>query len=125
MGHCHTPARVSRWGGVRAARIGTDAFITNAGEVTRRPGAAASVAARVLLLALRLYQGFLSPLMPSSCKFYPSCSRYAYQAIEIHGGRRGSWLALRRLLRCRPFSPGGIDLVPEREALGELPVARR
>lgn len=81
-------------------------------------------AARLLLAALRLYQGFLSPLMPSACKFYPSCSRYAYEAIGTHGARRGSWLALRRLARCRPFSPGGIDPVPEREPSAEAQVAR-
>ncbi len=63
--------------------------------------------------------------MPSACKFYPSCSRYAYEAIETHGARRGSWLALRRLLRCRPFSPGGIDPVPARETPEEDQVARR
>ena len=77
-----------------------------------------------LLAALRMYQGFLSPLLPSACKFYPSCSRYAYEAIERHGARRGSWLALRRLLRCRPFSHGGIDPVPDRLDSGEDQVAR-
>ena len=72
---------------------------------------------RLLLAGLRAYQGFLSPLMPSACKFYPSCSRYAYEAIARHGARRGAWLALRRLLRCRPFAPGGYDPVPESDAL--------
>jgi len=69
--------------------------------------------AQLLLTGLRVYQGILSPLMPSPCKFYPTCSRYAYQAIELHGARRGAWLALRRLVRCRPFSPGGYDPVPQ------------
>ncbi len=55
----------------------------------------------------------LSPLVGSACKFYPSCSTYAYQAVERWGARRGTWLALKRLLRCRPFSPGGWDPVPE------------
>ena len=68
---------------------------------------------QLLLASLRVYQGILSPLMPSPCKFYPTCSHYAYQAIELHGARRGTWLALRRLLRCRPFSPGGYDPVPQ------------
>ncbi len=67
----------------------------------------------LLLAGLRVYQGYLSPLVSSGCKFYPSCSHYAYQAIELHGARRGAWLALRRLLRCRPFSPGGFDPVPQ------------
>jgi len=67
------------------------------------------------LALLRVYQGYLSLLMPSACKFYPSCSHYAYHAIELHGARRGAWLALRRLLRCRPFSSGGYDPVPTSE----------
>lgn len=69
--------------------------------------------ARLLLIALRGYQAFLSPLMPSGCKFHPSCSRYAAEAVARYGARRGAWLAARRLLRCRPFSPGGYDPVPD------------
>jgi uncharacterized protein len=71
-----------------------------------------SRAARGLLIAVRVYQAFFSALMPSACKFYPSCSHYAAEAVRIHGARRGSWLALRRVLRCHPFTPGGVDLVP-------------
>ena len=70
---------------------------------------------QALLLLVRVYQAYLSPLMPSACKFYPSCSRYAYEAVERHGARRGVWLAFKRLLRCRPFSPGGYDPVPEED----------
>lgn len=73
-----------------------------------------SPAARALLFAVRVYQAFFSALMPSACKFYPSCSHYAADALRIHGARRGTWLALRRLARCHPFSPGGVDLVPGR-----------
>ena len=72
-----------------------------------------SLTARALLFALRVYQSFFSALMPSACKFYPSCSHYAVEAVQIHGARRGSWLALRRLSRCHPFTPGGVDLVPD------------
>jgi uncharacterized protein len=72
-----------------------------------------SLAARALLFAVRVYQAFFSALMPSACKFYPSCSHYAAEAVRIHGARRGSWLALRRVSRCHPFTPGGVDLVPE------------
>jgi hypothetical protein len=61
-----------------------------------------------------VYQTFFSALMPSACKFYPSCSHYAADALRMHGARRGTWLALRRLARCHPFSPGGVDLVPTR-----------
>jgi putative membrane protein insertion efficiency factor len=71
-----------------------------------------SLAARVLLFAVRVYQAFFSGLMPSACKFYPSCSHYAAEAVRVHGARRGSWLALRRVSRCHPFTPGGVDLVP-------------
>jgi hypothetical protein len=71
-----------------------------------------SLAARALLFAVRVYQTFFSALMPSACKFYPSCSHYAAEAVRIHGARRGSWLALRRVSRCHPFTPGGVDLVP-------------
>lgn len=67
-------------------------------------------------MAIRAYQAFLSPLAPAVCKFHPSCSRYAYEAIELHGARRGGWLALQRLWRCRPFAPGGYDPVPESES---------
>ena len=67
----------------------------------------------VCLFAVRAYQVCLGPLLGGNCRFYPSCSNYACEAIERHGARRGSWLALRRLLRCHPFSPGGVDLVPD------------
>jgi uncharacterized protein len=66
-----------------------------------------------MLLAVRVYQTSFSALMPSACKFYPSCSQYAADALELHGARRGSWLALRRLSRCHPFTRGGVDLVPD------------
>jgi hypothetical protein len=66
-----------------------------------------------LLFAVRVYQSFFSALMPCACKFYPSCSHYAAEALRLHGARRGSWLAFRRVLRCHPFSRGGVDLVPD------------
>lgn len=74
-----------------------------------------SVGTWLLLLLVRLYQAFLSPFLGGACKFYPSCSRYAQEAIEMHGARRGAWLAMKRLGRCRPFTKGGFDPVPERE----------
>lgn len=74
------------------------------------------LAIRVLQTALRAYQAFLSPLMASGCRYHPSCSHYAYEAIEVHGAARGAWLALRRVLRCHPFSGGGFDPVPSRSA---------
>lgn len=68
----------------------------------------------VLLLKLPLlaYRRLLSPLLGPRCRFYPSCSLYAWQALETYGPFRGSWLTLRRLLRCHPFHPGGVDLLP-------------
>ena len=60
---------------------------------------------------IRAYRRFLSPLLPPACRFEPSCSRYALEAIERHGAARGSVLALRRLARCHPFHPGGYDPV--------------
>jgi hypothetical protein len=66
-----------------------------------------------LLLFVRFYQIFLSPFFGGACKFYPSCSRYGYEAIARHGAWRGSVLAAKRLLRCRPFTKGGFDPVPD------------
>lgn len=67
---------------------------------------------RALIAVIRGYQRFISPGLPAACRFYPSCSSYAATAIERHGPIRGSWLAARRLSRCHPFHPGGIDPVP-------------
>jgi putative membrane protein insertion efficiency factor len=68
---------------------------------------------QLLLRALiRGYQLAISPLLGPNCRFHPTCSQYALTAIERHGAVRGSWLALRRVARCHPFHPGGIDEVP-------------
>ncbi len=67
----------------------------------------------VLIALIRIYQLFVSPLLGNHCRFYPSCSQYAREAIEQHGVLRGVWLAIRRLLRCHPWHPGGVDPVPE------------
>jgi putative membrane protein insertion efficiency factor len=66
----------------------------------------------VLVLLVRGYQVALSPLFGGQCRYMPSCSAYAIEAIERHGAARGSWLAARRILRCHPFRPGGFDPVP-------------
>jgi putative membrane protein insertion efficiency factor len=65
-----------------------------------------------LLAAVRFYQRAVSPAFPPRCRFQPTCSAYAAEAIELHGAARGSWLALRRLAKCAPWHPGGVDLVP-------------
>jgi putative membrane protein insertion efficiency factor len=66
----------------------------------------------LLVMLVRGYQVALGPLLPSACRYYPSCSVYAIEALERHGALRGSWLTIRRLARCHPFHPGGYDPVP-------------
>ncbi|MDX1673656.1 MAG: membrane protein insertion efficiency factor YidD [Longimicrobiales bacterium] len=68
--------------------------------------------ARVLLSVIRVYRRWVSPLTPPSCRFTPTCSAYAEQAVQEHGALRGGWLALRRLFRCHPFGGSGYDPVP-------------
>jgi putative membrane protein insertion efficiency factor len=65
------------------------------------------------MVLIRVYQWTLSPMLGARCRFYPSCSCYAHEAIERHGALRGAWLAAKRVLRCHPFSPGGYDPVPD------------
>ncbi len=67
----------------------------------------------VLIAFIRVYQLFFSPLLGNHCRFYPSCSQYAREAVERYGVIRGVWLAIRRVLRCHPWHPGGFDPVPE------------
>ncbi|MFH0980689.1 MAG: membrane protein insertion efficiency factor YidD [Planctomycetota bacterium] len=71
-----------------------------------------SLVARVVILAIRAYQFAVRPLLVGSCKFCPSCSEYAIIALQRHGLVRGGVMAARRVLRCHPFGPGGIDPVP-------------
>ena len=66
----------------------------------------------VLLLLIRFYRGFLSPLKPPSCRYIPTCSEYAMLAVEKYGAAKGSFLAIKRILRCHPFHKGGYDPVP-------------
>ncbi len=67
---------------------------------------------RLVLGLIRAYQRFLSPLLGSNCRFYPTCSHYTYQAVEKYGVLRGGWLGIKRIARCHPFNPGGFDPVP-------------
>ena len=71
-------------------------------------------AARAFVVPILWYQRFISPLLGPRCRFAPSCSQYAVEALRAHGAARGLWLAVRRLARCHPFNPGGYDPVPPR-----------
>ena len=103
MGHCDSSAQFGGGGALRASGSGT-------GAPAARPAAEdLSRGARALLFFLGVYQSFFSALMPSACKFYPSCSRYAVEAVHVHGARRGAWLAIRAAI----VSAAGLDLVPE------------
>lgn len=66
---------------------------------------------RILISLLKLYKVAISPLLPPSCRFVPTCSEYAREAIERYGALRGTWMGIRRILRCHPFHPGGYDPV--------------
>ncbi len=88
--------------GVRAHAAGFDAA----------PNGVAPGMKTVLTALLRFYKVAVSPLLGNRCRFYPSCSDYAREAIQYHGAARGTYLAVRRVCRCHPFSAGGIDLVP-------------
>jgi len=69
----------------------------------------------LFIAIIRFYQVVISPLKPPTCRFYPTCSHYGIEAIQRFGAIKGGWLAVRRILRCHPFHPGGIDPVPEKE----------
>lgn len=83
------------------------------GWLGRRPPGALALVARAVIT---LYQHTVGPLIPSSCRFRPSCSRYAYEALGTHGFFKGGWLGLKRLGRCHPLTKAGFDPVPERKA---------
>lgn len=77
-----------------------------------------TAAAWPLVALLRFYQIVISPMRPPTCRFYPSCSSYAVTALRRFGPLKGTWLAARRVLRCHPWNPGGVDDVPSREPRG-------
>ncbi|MEM7375912.1 MAG: membrane protein insertion efficiency factor YidD [Pseudomonadota bacterium] len=76
---------------------------------------------RILILPIRFYQLCLSPYFPASCRYHPTCSAYAIEAITQHGALRGGYLALHRIVRCNPWSLGGHDPVPPRDDAPENP----
>ncbi|WP_101525939.1 membrane protein insertion efficiency factor YidD [Nocardioides houyundeii] len=75
----------------------------------------------VLIGLLRLYRAFISPLYGQVCRYHPTCSAYALDAVREYGSIKGSWLAVRRLVRCHPWSPGGYDPVPPRTSANPTP----
>jgi len=77
----------------------------------------------MLRTCLRAYQVLLSPMLGQRCRFYPTCSNYAIEALHVHGAARGSWLAARRVCRCHPFNAGGVDPVPPASAKHSPPAA--
>jgi putative membrane protein insertion efficiency factor len=70
----------------------------------------------LLLLLVRAYQLGISPFLGQNCRFYPSCSQYAMEAIGRHGAAKGGWLSAKRLCKCHPWHPGGLDPVPEKDS---------
>lgn len=68
---------------------------------------------KILLLMINFYRKFISPYKPRTCRFYPTCSAYSYEAISRYGALRGGILSIKRILRCNPFNPGGYDPVPD------------
>lgn len=111
LGHRVEPSPKRGQGRFPDARKGNPPAISPVAAGPYRTKGAAAMSSAALGF-IRFYQACLSPVLPSSCRFYPSCSAYAYEAIEKWGVRRGAGLALRRLLRCRPFGGHGYDPVP-------------
>ncbi|WP_019243985.1 MULTISPECIES: membrane protein insertion efficiency factor YidD [Bacillus] len=70
---------------------------------------------KVLLFIIQFYRKTISPLKPPTCRFYPTCSAYGLEAIQRFGALKGGWLTIKRILKCHPLHPGGVDLVPEKE----------
>jgi uncharacterized protein len=109
MGHSNSSQEFGGSHGICVAHRGAAEAAAPAVKAKQRR----SLFAWALLFLLRLYVVLLSPMFGGACKFYPSCSNYAYQAVARYGATRGSMLAMKRLLRCRPFTNGGYDPVPE------------
>ena len=92
--------------------------------MSRALAIARRVGVTLLVLPIRAYQLLVSPLLGPRCRFYPSCSAYAVEALQTHGPLKGTVLAGRRLLRCHPWNPGGLDPVPPSTRSGADPIRR-
>lgn len=119
MGHCHSSTQFHSDGEFLShhPRVAEFDSSLRSGTLGAAGARSQSVAASLLLVLLQVYKIVLSPVFGGACKYHPSCSNYASQAIQVHGARRGSLLALKRLLRCRPFTQGGFDPVPSADEL--------
>lgn len=84
-----------------------------------------SFAARILTGLVLFYRKFLSPLKPGCCRFTPTCSAYALEALRVHGAVKGTWLTVKRILRCQPFGGSGYDPVPPKTEKSKMPIKRR
>src|SRR5579863_4542918 len=118
LGRSAEPTSAGSGGALRDVGAGGAATFSRRaapGGTQTAPGSASGISAAmksIVLALIRFYQACLSPVIPSSCRFYPSCSSYAYEAVEKWGVRQGFMLAISRLLRCRPFGGRGYDPVP-------------
>lgn len=70
---------------------------------------------KILIAIIKFYRAYISPMTPPTCRFTPTCSQYGLEAIETHGALKGGYLTIKRILKCHPLHPGGIDLVPEKK----------
>ncbi|TWE02758.1 hypothetical protein FB550_104312 [Neobacillus bataviensis] len=70
---------------------------------------------KVFILLIRFYQTVISPIKPPTCRFYPTCSQYGLEAVQRFGAIKGGWLTIKRISKCHPFHPGGVDPVPEKK----------
>jgi uncharacterized protein len=113
MGHCHPPTQFGSHGRFLEADRGVAGASAGARGFSQVAARERGIGAWLLLFLVRFYQIFLGPFFGGNCKFYPSCSHYALEAIERHGAWRGFVLAMKRLGRCRPFTRGGFDPVPD------------
>jgi putative membrane protein insertion efficiency factor len=117
MGYCDSSTQHGGEGGIfsaggRAGEIDSAQGVGSSGSNSMGTSGR-SLGAWISLALVQFYRTFLSHFFGGACKFYPSCSQYAQEAIRRHGARRGIWLALKRLGRCRPFTKGGFDPVPD------------
>ena len=89
-----------------------DAAVIQADVSARKPNRVSRLLASLLTLPINLYRMWISPMTGPTCRFYPSCSQYAVTALSVHGAGKGSLLAVARICRCHPWTPGGVDAVP-------------